>query len=218
MKTLSITLIAILFSCFGLKAQDDNFSKEVYAEGDQLWGLSYNIGFPNGEFRNFIKETSFRGFNLDYEYLVRKNLSVGFNAAYTLHHETNERASYDFEGPTTGVTVSAKVWRYTHLVPLHLTSRFYFSPVEYSWAHLFGGLGMGITYINQEVWVGMQTFREENWRFSMAPEVGFDFSTDGLFNIQISTQYLYIPNGMQLINENDLESWNLRVGFKKWIN
>ncbi|MAY83823.1 MAG: hypothetical protein CMP59_06770 [Flavobacteriales bacterium] len=217
MKHLLIISFAFLLGGFGLKAQDD-FSLEIYEEGDQLWGFSYSFGFPSGEFRNFIDETSFRGFHFDYEYFVMNNLSVGLNSSYTLFNEINERDSYTIESENTGVTISSKIWRYTHVVPIHLTSRYYFSFFEDNQtANLFGGIGIGWTYINQEAWVGLSTFREESWKFSMAPELGIDLNTGGRYNIQISGQYLYIPNGLQLVNENNFESWNLKVGFRKWI-
>lgn len=212
-----ISAIFLLFASLSLSAQDDDFAFPAYEEGDQLWGFGYSIGFPSEKFNEFIEETSFRGFHLDYDYFVIDNLSVGFNGSYTLYNQIDERASYNFEAGNTGAAVSAKIWRYTHLVPLQATTRYYFSPTADSWAHLFGGVGMGITYINQEVWVGLSTFREESWRFSMTPEFGLDISTDGRYNIQLSGQYLYIPNGLQLVEENNLESWNLKIGFRKWI-
>jgi hypothetical protein len=217
MKQLFAYAFSFLLGGFALKAQND-FSTEIYEEGDQLWGFSYSIGFPSGDFENFIEETSFRGFHLDYEYFAMDNLSVGFNSSYTLFNEINERDSYNIERGNTGVTVSSKIWRYTHLVPLHLTSRYYFSFIENNnAAHLFGGFGLGWTYINQEAWIGLSTLREESWKFSMAPELGIDLNTGGRYNIQISGQYFYVPNGLQLVRENDLESWNLKIGFRKWI-
>ena len=218
MKNLKLIGIgAVLLFLTNKTYAQDEFIGGVYEEGDQLWGFSYSFGFPSGDFENFIEETSFRGFHIDYEYLVRDNLSVGFNGSYTLYNQTDERSSYTFERGNTGGAISAKIWRYTHLVPLHLTGKYYFAPDPGNWAHIFGALGAGMSYINQEAWIGLSTIREESWRFSMAPELGLDLQTGGRVNIQISGQYYWVPNGVQLIEESNLETWNLRIGFRKWI-
>ena len=189
---------------------------EVYAEGDQLFGINYSIGFPIGEFGDFIEKTSWRGFNLEYDVFVRKNLSVGFHAGYALFNEIDERDSYSFERGTTGVAISAKLWKYTHIVPIHATARYYYTPAADSWLHLFGGVGIGTSYVNQEVWVGLSTIQDDYWKFSVSPEFGLDLPTGGYTNIIISGQYQYILDAHDSGNE-DLTNLNLRVGFKKWL-
>ncbi len=216
MKSILKTIAVVfgLMSVNSVYAQEE--SVQVYEEGDQLWGINYSIGFPDGEFRDFIEETSFRGFNLEYDVFVIDNLSVGFSAGYKLFHQVDERSTYEIEQGNAGISVSAKVWKYTHIVPLQATVRYYYAPSFDSWVHLFGGLGLGTSYVNQEAWIGLSTIRDEDWRFSFSPEFGIDIPTDGFSSFQISGQYNYILNGHQ--DKDPLTNWNIKVGFKKWIH
>ena len=195
------------------KAQEG--AVDVYDEGDQLFGINYSIGFPDGEFRDFIEKTSWRGFNLEYDIFVAQNLSVGFTAGYRLFNQTDDKSTYELERGNAGIAVTAKIWRYTHLVPLQANLKYYYAPSFDSWVHFFGGLGLGTTYVNQEAWVGLNTIKDDDWRFSMAPDFGLEIATGGMSNIQISAQYLYILNGHN--DEDPLTSYNLKVGYKKWI-
>ena len=213
-KYIKIAAFAVALIGFTtIQAQDG--AVEVYDEGDQLFGINYSIGFPSGDFKDFIEETSWRGFNLEYDIFVAQNLSVGFTAGYRLFNQTDDRSTYEFERGNAGVAVTAKIWRYTHLVPLQANFKYYYAPSFDSWIHLFGGLGMGTTYVNQEVWVGLSTIKDDDWRFSMSPDFGLEIATGGMSNIQISAQYLYILNGHN--DEVPLTNWNLKVGYKKWI-
>ena len=212
-KILNTTLI--LFCIALLSPSIVKSQVEVYAEGDQLFGINYSVGFPLGEFSELIEKTSWRGFNFEYDVFVASNLSVGFHAGYALFHEIDERDTYTYERDNTGIAISAKLWKYTHIVPLHATARYYFTPSETSMVHLFGGVGVGTSYVNQEVWVGVSTIRNDYWRFSLAPEAGLDISTGGFTSIIVSGQYHYILDGHQ--DKDALTNLNLRVGFKKWI-
>jgi|GEM_PF-184738 len=213
-----IRIAAMVLGLIGfntLNAQESGVA-EVYGEGDQLFGINYSIGFPSGDFKDFIDETSWRGFNLEYDIFIIDNLSVGFSAGYRLFNQTDERATYTFENENVGVAISAKIWKYTHIVPLQATMRYYYAPSFDSWVHLFGGLALGTAYVNQETWVGLVTIQDDDWRFTFSPEAGIEIATGGLSNIQIGSQYQYILNGHN--DEDPLTNWNLKVGFKKWIN
>lgn len=212
-------IVRLFLIAFGLviysETQAQDGPVEVYGEGDQLFGINYSIGIPDAEFREFIEEASFRGFNLEYDVFIIDNLSVGFNAGYSLFHQVKERDTYTFERGDAGIAISAKIWKYTHLVPLHATFRYYYAPTFDSWVHLFGGMGLGTTYVNQELWIGLTTIQDDYWKFSFSPEFGLDIATGGMSNIQISGQYQYILNGQQ--DEDKLTNYNIRIGYKKWI-
>jgi opacity protein-like surface antigen len=212
------SLIAALFTSISdINAQDKEGPAEVYASGDHMFGITYNMSIPDGKFRDFIEKTSFRGFSLDYESFIMDNLSLGLNAGYAVYDEVKDKQTVDVNlSSTAGATIHAKVWKYTHVVPIELKSRYYYSPDPNSWVHLFGGVGVGTSYVNQELWVGLQEIKQDYWRFSVSPEAGFDISTNGLYNIQISTMYQYILNGQN--SDEDFGAYTIRIGFRKWIN
>lgn len=207
----------IILSTLRSFGQDKEGPAEVYAIGDHMFGITYNMSIPDGKFRDFIEKTSFRGFSFDYESFVMDNFSLGLNAGYAIYDEVKGKETVDFNlSATAGSSVTAKVWKYTHVVPIELKSRYYYSPDINSWVHLFGGVGVGTSYVNQELWVGLQEIREDYWRFSVSPEAGFDISTNSSFNIQLSTMYQYNLNGHR--SDQDFGAWTIRVGFRKWIN
>lgn len=211
-------ILAVLLGLFSSSAfaQEGKEVVDIYDEGDHLFGIKYSIGLPTQEFKEFIDEASFRGINFEYDFFIGQNLSVGFSAGYTLFHQIEDKDTYSIDRGNAGIDVTAKVWKYNHLVPLMATLRYYYAPSFDSWVYLYGGLGLGTTYVNQEAWVGLSEIRDDDWRFSFAPEIGLDITTGGFSTIQLTGQYNYILNGHN--DEDPLTHWNIRVGYKKWIN
>lgn len=128
----------------------------------------YSINFPMGSTSDFVGETSFRGATIDYRHSVTSNISVGGSLGWYNFYEAKAYDSYTTSDDA--MTVSGKQYRYINSVPIlvvadyQLNSEQKFSP--------FVGLGIGTTYNRLDTEMGLYTIREDNWQFTVAPEVG----------------------------------------------
>ncbi len=201
----------MIFIVATMSAQEEQFERG----GDELFGINYHISLPSGNLNDFISATSFRGFSLDYEKFVNRNISVGGSIGYSIFHEESDKETFNFGADqgfaNTAGAVTAKLWKYTHVVPVEVKAKYYYNAVEDAPGRMFFGAGLGASYVNQEVWVGQVEFREDNWRFSFYPELGFDFNVTGRSHFQFAGQYNNVVNGHY--GEEMLNFWSLKAGF-----
>jgi outer membrane protein len=207
MMRISIALIAFVVG-LATSAQDQEIG------GDQLFGISYDIAIPSGDLGEFIEKTSFRGVSFDYQYFVSRNFTVGGRLGWNIFKEVVDRETYEFgpeQGFNTSGAITAKLWKYAHVLPIQVTGRYYYTPVVGSPGRIFGGLGLGTSFTNQEVWIGQTSFISDGWYFSFYPEFGFDFNLRGNAHFQVVSQYNNATNGY--FGNSRLEYWSIKTGF-----
>ena len=88
---------------------------------ERQFSFNYYIGFPSGNFGDFIGENSFRGFSFDYDHYLNEKVSIGGYVGWSIFHEIFDRQTYDFEGGA----INIKQWRYSHAVPIILQSHYH---------------------------------------------------------------------------------------------
>ena len=187
-----IHMIVLLLSIQTLVAQEQ-------------FGISYVISIPNNNLNKLLDgKASFRGISFEYRHFVSDQISIGGNSGWTVFNNTSPQQTYSKDG----VSFNAKTWSFTHTVPIQISGRYHFSK-EGGMAQPFAGLGLGTTFINQEVWIGLATIKESHWNFSFYPEAGFIIDLGGTDAI-ISTQYNYVVNGH--FQKKGLDYWNFKFG------
>ena len=76
---------------------------------------------------------------------------------------------------------------------------------------MFAGAGLGGSYVNEELWAGMYTFRQETWGFHFYPEIGLRHVMSDQTALLVAIQYMSVLNAH--INDQNLHYVNIRVGF-----
>ncbi|MCD4680943.1 MAG: porin family protein [Bacteroidales bacterium] len=170
MKRISIFIILIaLFTTvsFSQESIDKKYFKRVKLTRAGLLNMKYVMGFPTGDFTDFINESSYRGFNIEYRRFLNDNISVGGYTGWNGFYEKTDRATYNFDnGAITGV-----LYNYFYVLPIYANVHYYFFPGDI--VQPFVGLGFGALYVNKESQMGVLSVYDDSWHFGLAPEIGF---------------------------------------------
>jgi hypothetical protein len=151
---------------------------------DSFMSWQYSIGFGSGDLKDFIGKTSFRGATYNYTKLVNGGVGLGFEIGWNAFYEEKPdalytRGNFDFYG---------KQYRYGNLVPVLFTVNYY---LNYdSDLTPFANLGIGTMYAEDRVTMGTWDIYQDAWPFTLKPEIGVQFQTEGL-GFALSTKYYY---------------------------
>ena len=157
----------------------------TFAQGGGIWNFQWAIGFPIGETRDFLDQTSFRGFAIEGRGYVTDRLTVGGRGAWQTFYQNNGWVTTN-EGNTAFTGYNR---RYINAIPLTINSHYYFG---YGLVLPYAGLGLGGYFIEQRSYTGIYYTRQRAWHFGIAPEIGvvvpFGNSNTGL-NVAFKYQY-----------------------------
>ena len=129
----------------------------------QLLGLSYNVGMPVGEMRDFVDETSYVGFGVEGRQFKNQNLAYGLSFGWNKF----QQESINQTGNVNEIE--------DHLVdsfPLLLNLDYYLFD-EVAKFRPYGGLNAGIYFINARKISSTSAFKDKGFHFGFAPEIGF---------------------------------------------
>jgi hypothetical protein len=174
---------------------------------DGYGGISWNIAVPTEDLKDFIDETSFRGFGIEFRSFVTKHISIGGVTGWNI---MDQRLDGTFEiqnGAISGTQI-----RYLNSFPIMLTSHLHLGSPR-SAIRPFVGIGVGTYYIVQRLEIGINMLEENNWHFGIAPEVGFLFPTDYV-SIMTSLKYnAAFTSGESISKESVAHSyWGINIG------
>jgi opacity protein-like surface antigen len=128
--------------------------------------VNYGISVPLGDTKDFISNTSFRGFSFEFGRFLTEEISIGFLFAWSVFNESFPRDTYELED----LTLTGDLYRYINAFPLMAIGRYYFRPD--SQFRPYVGLASGAYLINKVSDFGVHRFENKNWHFGLAPEAG----------------------------------------------
>ncbi len=210
-KILFILIIGFAF-IYSANAQSDgyvvNANKNSYSANypATIWSFDYSMGFAIGDFRDFIDETSFRGFYMDGRGLISEKISIGGAFGWNIYDQDYARATYDFEGGA----ITGQKWNYFLQMPLFINAHYYF--IHHGAVQPRIGLSTGGYYTEYEVQMGSFSLVDRSWRFGLTPEVElyFPFGISGWgLNIRGRYNIIFYDNN----NIDALQNITLDVGF-----
>lgn len=156
-------------------------SSSAFAQ-DNITAVTYQVSIPQGDFSNYIDETSWIGWGIEGKHFrsSTSNWTLGF--AFSWHV---------FDMKFTGTTnmengaVTGTQRRYTNSLPFLLTTNYYLN--RKNSVKPFVGIGAGAYYIIQRLDIGVFAHEYTNWHFGVAPEIGFQFplgDIEGMFSVK----------------------------------
>jgi opacity protein-like surface antigen len=152
---------------------------------DNITTVTYQPSIAQGDFSDFIKDTSWIGWGLEGRHFTSptSRLTVGFSFAW---HVFDEKwvGTTDFDNGS--VTGTQRRW--VNSLPFLLTGDFYFN--RKNAIKPFIGIGAGAYYIVQRLDIGVWTSEKSNWHFGIAPEAGIQFPLGDIEGI-IAARYNY---------------------------
>jgi len=175
-------------------------------QAQNLTSITYSIGLPTGDVKDFIQPASFRGINFDFQKLVQPNIGVGISIGWNVFYEDLAYDTYTVDN----LSLSGKQWRYSNHVPILLSSSYFLHPGET--VNPFVGLGIGTMYSLRNTDMNLYTIEEDAWAFALQPSVGALFMVNDVTTFHVSAKYNY---GFKAGNELDnAQSYiSLNVGF-----
>ncbi|WP_121666359.1 outer membrane beta-barrel protein [Mesonia aquimarina] len=147
------------------------------------FALNYSVAVPLGDTKDFIENTSGRGVTIDFSYHIQDNISLGGSFGWQTFYEDKGYITETFGTET----ISGNQYNYLNSLPIYFTTTYYFSPENFLTP--FASLGLGTVYNRAELDIGIFTFEEEAWHFSVRPEIGLQYDVDYGFGIRASTRY-----------------------------
>lgn len=198
MKIIGIFLLAGLAT---VATQSPSHAQEWY--GMATW----NISVPDGDTKDFISETSYRGFGLDFRREFRPKSTIGIMASWEIFHErTNESITIG------SATITGSQDRYINSFPIMLGWHRYFGNEGGTRPYI--GINGGGFILIQTLRIGLAEWEEDSWEWGAMPEAGFIFPLQSGAALIMNARYSWALTGEDLDGgDRELTYWGFRVGF-----
>jgi len=183
---------------------------------DKITTLTYSVGIPVGETEDYISNTSWRGFGLDFRHFRSrsKNITVGFTFAWQVFDQRFDNETFVFEsGAVTGTQR-----RYLNSLPFLLTGHYYTSQQSNQTRFFIGG-GAGVYYIEQRFELGVSSLQENNWHFGLMPELGIQIPFGDVEFILAGRYHYAFAAGQSITGESqawDYITVNAGIAWSRW--
>ena len=163
------------------------FTLTSYAQSK--FAITYSVAFPTGETSDYFGSTSWRGVGIDYSYLIKENIGIGFSTGWQVF---SDDVGYVTETMGTE-TVSGFRYNYLNSFPLFGTGTYYFnSPGK---VEPYAALGIGVVYNRLEQDIGLFTNENTAWQFGLRPELGLDYKIGYSVGLRAAVRYQYVASG-----------------------
>jgi len=187
----ALTITALTIGLSGSRAM---------AQSPEPWVIAtYQIAFPEGDTKDFIDATSFRGIGLEGRWFVRPNISAGVAFDWNVFFKTTDKPIDISNG-----TISGEQNRVINAFPILATMHYYMGPDK----AFYVGLGAGPYYMNQRWDIGLYTFSNSSWHFGFAPEIGLSHEIAPHLRAVLGLQYHHAFES----EGTKLEYWALKLG------
>ena len=141
-------------------------TKWAQAQHQSDFIISYPIGFPMSNLKDYISKTSFRGINMEFNRRVKPYLDAGIEIGWNVFYERVDQKVY-----TQGTeSISGVQYRYTNTVPILVGVKYY--KEGSSMAEPYIGLGVGTLYADRSTDFGLYRISVDAWQFCARPEIG----------------------------------------------
>jgi len=153
----------------------------VYSQ--QMLGMSYNMGLPQGEMKSQIDNNSYLGFGIEGRQFIHADISYGISFNWNKFQSGNIRPAL----PGTPAEIEE---RKIDSFPLLLNIHYYLSAEHHSYRPCFG-LNAGTYFINNRVITPVGLRQQKNWHFGFAPELGVIIRLVSDLHLLIMGRYNY---------------------------
>lgn len=182
MKKISVTFLAILFS-LSTFAQ---FMDMLRFNGGGMLSVQWDMAKPIGPMSDFVKNTSFKGVNIDYRHCYKNNIILGGRTGWNHFYENKGLTNIEDGNTTTYSRLVHKV----NAIPIMLVADYMVNSDKFI---PYVGIGIGAYYISSSI-TSNNLAAETNsaFYFGVSPEVGvtipFIISN---FGLNLGTRYNY---------------------------
>lgn len=184
----------------------------AFAQG--YTSIHYDIGIPVGKTSDQIGKGSFRGVGLDYRKAINGNLAAGFSLGWQVFYEKKDLATYSGTLANRPVELTGVQYNYLNAVPLHGNINYYLGD-EGDAIRPFIGLGVGTTYFERKIEMGLYASTTDAWQFSIQPEAGLIYELSTTMGAFVGAKYTQGFNTSELDGQSYI---SINVGFAWKLN
>jgi opacity protein-like surface antigen len=197
MKTIKIIIVIVLIAA-GARAQD----------GRLRLNINYIVASPSGSFKDFIEESSWRGWTANLLYGITPKFSVGLGLGFHDFYQKYPRAVYTLEE---GGEISAVVTNSLQTIPVMAAVQYNFMPEAVVQPYVGAGVGGNFIIYNQ--YLGGFANSRSDFGFAVRPEAGVYIPIGKRnFGININGVYNYMPYSKA--GFDNINSWGVGAGVR----
>jgi len=188
-----ILIMLALFTCTQAAFSQSSFT------------MSYPISFPVGDLNEYISQTSFRGFILEWYKRQKPNVDIGLETGWLVFYQREDSKVYT-EGTA---SISGVQYRYTNSVPILAAAKFY-KLSDNKTTEPYIGLGIGTLYANRSTDFGLYRIENDAWQFLLRPELGIQIKMQNGVSALVAAKYYAAFGNSDLAGQSFL---SLNFGF-----
>lgn len=187
-----------------IQAQDTESSSSSSMPPNMLF-VGYQVAVPTTT--DYLSETSWNGFTIDFRHMVTPNVSIGLAMGFNTFDEYFSKQTY--QKPDGSGAVTSDMIRQVYTTPITATVHYYFNGDK---IRPYVGMGMGAQYSEQNAYFNIYAVGISNWGFVARPEVGllgkFNHNLSGF----LSVAYNYGTNQNDAFNVDNISFVPITIG------
>jgi opacity protein-like surface antigen len=180
---------------------------QAKAQNGLQMNIGYEMNFPSGSFRNYIKDPAFKGFTAGLAYPINDQLNLGLSVGYNDYYQKYSRQVYQ-QGK--GSDISAVVSNSIQQIPIMISADY--TLLRKGIIRPYIGAGGGMNLISFDQYLGEFDNPQSKVKPTVMGEVGFyvPLSKYAPTAIKIGAGYQYAPfdKGIRLDN------WGIHAGLR----
>ena len=194
--------IIILFFLVMLYAS--NYAQSL---GPDKFSIAWEVGIPSND---FMSATSYSGGRIEYQRMIKPNVSVGIAGSWNSFSEYVPKTTY--QKPDGSGAITTDIVNEIYSVPLTLTAKYYFLHDKRALTP-YVGIGLGAQYSAQAKYFNIYGLEDNNWGFVARPELGLQFSFNRNSSLFLSGVYNYAAVKSDFFKTDNLDHIALAIGF-----
>jgi opacity protein-like surface antigen len=128
--------------------------------------MRYQVAVPVGSFRDYIQQTSWRGFNMGFRTVPTGNFAVGVDLAWQGFQERKEFDTYTFGT----ASVSGIQFRYQNTFQFSGQAEYFLNTGDDLMPYV--SMGAGALRVRRNTTFGLFEVSEDPWQFMLKPGIG----------------------------------------------
>lgn len=183
----------------------------MFAQAQEYsWRLTYDVNIPMTEgFQDYISTTSWRGIGVDNRWMVTDKISVGVALSWHVFYEKKYGETKVVETDNRIITAYGNTFSYLNLWTGQVNAHYYFGSAGQ--INPWVGVGVGTSFANQSLEIGLYLIEAKPWSFSVSPQVGIDIPFNVSTDFTLGARYNINTNGT---NDYGFNSLGINAGFK----
>ena len=185
------------------------FYTGTYAQslGPDKFSIAWEVGIPSND---FMSATSYSGGRIEYQRMIKPNVSVGIAGSWNSFSEYVPKTTYQKADGSGAITTD--IVNEIYSVPLTLTAKYYFLHDKRALTP-YVGIGLGAQYSAQAKYFNIYGLEDNNWGFVARPELGLQFSFNRNSSLFLSGVYNYAAIKSDFFKTDNLDHIALAIGF-----